>query len=157
MKARPKKPSSETVCSFTTVVMPEDTNPFGNLFGGRLVGLMDQAAYICAARHSRRNCVTASIERVDFRAPVRSGFIVIVEARLQFVHRSSMEVGVKVSSENPITGERASPCSARFTFVALGDDGRPVSVPDLELRSEEERRIFREGRRRFEARQKHQM
>ena len=148
------KPPAESRASITTVVMPVDTNTYGNLFGGRLMSLMDQAAFICASRHCRRNCVTVSVDRLDFLTPARNGHIVTVEARMHFVHRSSMEVGVEVMAEDPITGDRTNPCRALFTLVALGPDGRPAEVPDLCADTEEERALFEEGRRRHEARRR---
>lgn len=150
-KRETKSPERSRVTT-TTVVLPEDTNHYGNLFGGRLLAIIDKAAYVCATRHSRRNCVTASLDRVDFLAPVREGFFVTVHGRLNFVHRSSMEIGVRVEAEDPLTGRRTNPCNALLTFVALGDDGRPVEVPLLQTPTEEDRALFEEGRRRLEAR-----
>lgn len=142
--------ASET--TVTTVVLPEDTNHYGNLFGGRLLAMLDKAAYVCATRHCRLNCVTASIEQVDFLAPVKQGFFVTLTARLNFVHRSSMEVGVEVIAENPLSGRSCNPCNAILTFVALGDDGRPAQVAGLTIQTEEDQARFDEGQRRFEER-----
>lgn len=152
MNTRGSKSPRDSEASVTHVVLPEDTNHYGNLFGGRLLAMLDKAAYITAARHCRLNCVTASIERVDFLAPVKLGFFVTLTARMHFVHRSSMEVGVRVTAENPLTGRTCNPCNAVLTFVALGDDGKPAEVPELQLETEEDRRLFEEGRERFESR-----
>lgn len=149
---RPRKSPRDSRVEVTTLVLPEDTNHYGNLFGGRLLAMLDKAAYICATRHCRLNCVTASIEHVDFLAPVKEGFFVTLLGRINFVHRSSMEIGVEVEAENPLTGERSNPCNAILTFVALGDDGRPTEVPLLRLRSRDEKRRWDEGRKRFQAR-----
>jgi len=154
MLDRDKKSPRESEVSYTTVVLPEDTNTHGNLFGGRLLAMLDKAAFICAARHGRRNCVTASMEHIDFLSPVRQGFIVMLRGRLNFVHRSSMEIGLEAEAENPLTGTRTRTCSAVVTFIALGDDGRPTEVPGLELETDEDRRRYQEGLRRFEARKK---
>ncbi|HDZ49994.1 MAG TPA: acyl-CoA thioesterase, partial [Candidatus Aerophobetes bacterium] len=92
-----KKRVSESRVKLTEIVFPEDTNPYGSLFGGRLVSLMDKAAFLCATRHARKNCVTASMDRLDFLAPIGEGYIVEIEAHINYVSRSSMEIELNVS------------------------------------------------------------
>lgn len=132
----------------TTTILPADTNSYGNVFGGHLVALLDKTGSITASRHSHRNVVTASIDRVDFIAPVKLGDIVTVTTRLNHVGRTSMEIEADVEAENRLTGERVRACNALLTFVAIGPDGRPTEVPRLEATTEDERRRDEEGRRR---------
>jgi acyl-CoA hydrolase len=149
--ASPKAPS-ESVAIHTTTVLPEDTNAYGNLFGGHLVALVDKTASITASRHSRRNVVTASIDRVDFHAPVRLGDILTVESRLTYTGRTSMEISTIAWAENRITGARVHACQALLTFVAIDSDGKPTPVPPLHATDDEERRLFELGRQRALAR-----
>ena len=116
----------------TTPVLPADTNSYGNIFGGHLVALIDKTASITAARHARRNVVTASIDGVDFHRPIRLGDIVTSRARLTHVGRSSMEIEVVVTTESRTTEEQSHACSALLTFVAVDASGRPTPVPRLE-------------------------
>ena len=136
----------------TTTVLPADTNAYGNLFGGALVALIDKTASITASRHSRRNVVTASIDRVDFLLPVRLGDILTVTARLNWTGRTSMEIGVEAHAENRIDGHQVLACSALLTFVAIGDAGRPVPVPPVAPASDEDRKRVEDGKRRAAAR-----
>ena len=142
----------ESVAVLTTTLLPADTNLFGNAFGGHLVALIDKTASITASRHARRNVVTASIDRLDFVAPVRVGDILTVESRLGYVGRTSMEIKVTVTSENRLTGATALACTAFLTFVAMDSDGRPTAVPPLILESDADRETFRRGEERARAR-----
>ena len=146
------RPVSESLAVHTTTVLPEDTNAYGNLFGGHLVALVDKTASITASRHSRCNVVTASIDRVDFLQPVRLGDILTVEARLNYAGRTSMEIEASAWAENRITGLRVHACSAFLTFVAIDDAGRPAPVPALETRSDAERERAEAGHARALAR-----
>ena len=136
---------SESAVDMVERVLPNDTNSLGTLFGGRLMQWIDIAASIVAARHSRRTCVTASMDQLSFLAPIRIGQIVILKAALNFVAHSSMEVGVKVLSEDPITGEQVHTSSAYLTFVALDEKGKTIGVPRLIPETDDENRRFREG------------
>ncbi|MBN1382423.1 MAG: acyl-CoA thioesterase [Deltaproteobacteria bacterium] len=134
----------------TSVVMaqmmnPQDANPAGNVHGGVIMKLIDTAAGSVAVRHGRCNAVTASIDRLDFHNPVFVGDFVTLRASLNFVGRSSMEVGIRVESENLLTGERRHTVSAYMTFVALDQAGRPVILPSLILETEDEKRRNREA------------
>lgn len=149
-----KKRVCESAVRLTEIVFPEDTNPYGSLFGGRLVSLMDKAAFICATRHARKNCVTASMDRLDFLTPIRSGYIIETEAHINYVSRSSMEIELNVSAEDTLSGKQVDACHAYFTLVAVDAAGKPSPVSPLDLQSEEEYRRFQEGKKRHEERLK---
>lgn len=148
---RPRTVSSSRV-TMTEIVLPNDTNPLGNIMGGRVMHLIDVAAAVAAGRHSRRPCVTAAIDEIVFHAPVPMGSVLVIRASVNLACRTSMEVGVRVESEDRRTGERRHCASAYLTFVALGDDGRPTEVPPLLARTNEEKRRMEEARRRREGR-----
>ena len=141
----PAKPSKASRVEMTEIVMPEDTNPFGHIFGGRVMTLIDKAAAIAAMRHARANVVTASVDRLTFRAPVRLGQILRIYAAVNATFSTSMEVGVKVMSEDPHTGRQAHCCSAYVTMVSLDRDGRPSQVARLAATGAPERRRQREA------------
>ncbi len=134
------------------VMIPQDANPSGNIHGGVVMKLIDTAAGVVASRHARSNAVTASIDRLDFHHPVFVGDLLFIKGSLNFVGRTSMEVGVRVEAENIMTGEVRHTASAYLTFVALDDNGKPKQVPPLVLETEEERRRNREAKIRREAR-----
>ena len=131
---------------------PQDTNPAGTVHGGVIMKLIDTAAGAVAVRHARSNAVTASIDRLDFHNPIFIGDFVTIRASLNLVGRTSMEVGVRVESENLITGERRHTASAYLTFVALDKDGRPTPLPQLILETDDEKRRNREAKARRETR-----
>jgi len=118
--------------------MPQHANNLGHVFGGVILSLMDKVAAIAAYRHARMNVVTASIDRVDFREPVHVGDLVILKSSVNYAGRTSMEVGVRVETENMVTGRRRHTNSCYLTFVAVDREGRPVPVPDLKPESDEE-------------------
>jgi uncharacterized protein (TIGR00369 family) len=134
------------------VMIPQDANPAGNVHGGVIMKLIDTAAAVVASRHARCNTVTASIDRLDFHHPVFVGDLLFFKAGLNMVGKTSMEVGVRVESENLMRGEVRHTASAYLTFVALGKDGRPQTVPPLILETEEEVRRNREAKTRREMR-----
>lgn len=113
---------------------------------------IDIAAAICAQRHSGREVVTASIDSLSFIAPVYKGWVVNLKASINFVSKTSMEVGVRVDAENPKTGDQFHTASAYLTFVALGANGKPTPVPKLALESDEDRRRYQAGEKRRESR-----
>jgi acyl-CoA hydrolase len=144
----------------TSVVMvqamtPQDANFVGNVNGGVIMNLIDKATGIVARRHAQGNVVTASIDRLDFHHPVYIGDVLTLKASLNLVGRTSMEVGVHVNAENPMTGEVRHTASAYVTLVAIGEDRKPVSVPPLILETEEEMRRNREAQVRREMRITH--
>ncbi|MBI4169154.1 MAG: acyl-CoA thioesterase [Acidobacteria bacterium] len=150
-RSRPR-PAHASKVEMTEVVLPEDTNQYGHAWGGRVMALIDKAAVIAALRHCRINVVTASVDSLTFRAPVRLGHILRLRASVNAAFRTSMEVGVKVLSEDPLTGLQAHCCSAYVTMVALDATGRPTPVPGLVPAERDGRRRRRDARRRRRAR-----
>jgi acyl-CoA hydrolase len=126
---RPSKTVRESQHETSELMMPQHANNLGHVFGGVVLSMMDKAAAIAAIRHARRNVVTASIDRVDFREPVKVGDLVVMHASVNYVGRSSMEVGVRVEAEDLLTGNRRHTNSCYLTFVAIDQAGRPVEVP----------------------------
>ena len=149
MEGKTVKESSVTIAQPMT---PQDVNLAGNVHGGVIMKLIDETGGSVAIRHARGNAVTASIDRLDFHHPVYVGDIVILRASLNLVGRSSMEVGVRVESENLITGEVRHTASAYLTYVALDKDRKPMVVPPLILETDDEVRRNREAQVRREAR-----
>jgi len=134
------------------VMIPQDANPAGNIHGGVIMKLIDTAAGVVASRHARSNVVTASIDRLDFHHPVFVGDLLFFRSSLNLTGSTSMEAGVRVESENLLTGEVRHTASAYITFVALDKNGRPHSVPQLILENEDEQRRHREAKARREVR-----
>ncbi len=124
------------------LVLPNHTNPLGNLLGGQLMHWIDIAAAISAARHANRICVTASVDSMAFHHPIRQGEVVLLQASVNRVFRTSLEVGVKVHSENLISGERHHSNTAYLTFVAIDGSGQPVPVGPIEPETEAEQRRY---------------
>ncbi len=120
--------------------MPQHANNLGHVFGGVVLSMMDRTAAVSAIRHARITVVTASIDRVDFREPIHVGDLVVMKASVNFVGRTSMEVGVRVEAEDMLTGQRRHTNSAYLTFVAIDRNGRPVEIAQLVTESEEETR-----------------
>lgn len=123
----------------TEIVLPEDSNSRGSIFGGRVLALVDKCAAIVAMRHARSEVVTASVDSVVFRSGVRVGNVLVLHGRVNAVFKSSMEIEVEVRSEDPLTGSRRLTTSAFVTMVALDPNGRPAPLPRLELTTDEER------------------
>jgi len=122
------------------IMMPQHANNLGHVFGGVVLSMMDRTAAVSAIRHARITVVTASIDRVDFREPIHVGDLVVMKASVNFVGRTSMEVGVRVEAEDMLTGQRRHTNSAYLTFVAIDRNGRPVEIAQLVSESEEETR-----------------
>ncbi|MEX2483947.1 MAG: acyl-CoA thioesterase [Brumimicrobium sp.] len=133
-----KKPS-DTLTVSTKVVLPNDTNPHGNLFGGQLLAWMDVTAAVAAQRHCRRVVVTASVNNVSFGKPIKESSIVTLEAKVSRAFSSSMEVFIDVFVENQVSGKRIKRNEAIYTFVAVDQNGGPISVPQLTPETEEEK------------------
>jgi len=146
------KRTSESSIIMAQQMNPQDANPAGNVHGGVIMKLIDTAAGVAAMRHSRSIAVTASIDRLDFHYPVFIGDVLTLKASLNMVGRTSMEVGVRVETENLRTGEIRRTASAYLTYVALDDNGRPVEVPPLILETEDEVRRNCEAKARREMR-----
>jgi acyl-CoA hydrolase len=131
---------------------PQEANTAGNVQGGVIMKLIDLTGGIVAQRHTRMNVVTASVDRIDFLHPVYIGDVLFLKASLNLVGRTSMEVGVRVESENTLTGEVRHTASAFLTYVALDKSGRPVEVPPLILETAEDERRNGDARARREIR-----
>jgi acyl-CoA hydrolase len=132
----------ETQHETSQLMMPQHSNNLGHVFGGVILSMMDTSAAISAIRHARTNCVTVSVDRVDFREPIHLGDLVIMKCSVNFVGRTSMEVGVRVEAENLQTGIRRHTNSCYLTFVAVDRNGRPVEVPKLVPETEGEIRRY---------------
>ncbi|MFI5266164.1 MAG: acyl-CoA thioesterase [Chloroflexota bacterium] len=128
-----------------------DSNRQGNVHGGVIMRMVDEAAAIVAMKHAQRQVVTARVERFDFWKPAYLGDVVTIECALRYVGRTSMEVGVTVTAEDPITREVRSVASSQVIYVAIDEHGRPAPVPPLTPADEEERQVVAEARRRREA------
>jgi uncharacterized protein (TIGR00369 family) len=134
------------------VMNPQDANPAGNVHGGVIMKLIDTIAGAVAVRHARANAVTASLDRLDFHYPVFIGDLLTLRASLNHVGKTSMEVGIRVESENLMTGERRHIASAYMTFVALDRNNRPTPLPPLILETDDEIRRNHEAKARRERR-----
>lgn len=139
MEARPARISQ---AEMTEMVLPNDANVLGNVLGGRVMHLVDLCGAIAACRHAGRVSVTASIDHMDFRFPIRVGELVVLKASVNRAFHSSMEVGVKVFAESMTTGERRHTSSAYLTYVALDEQGRRCPVPPVLAETEIERRRY---------------
>lgn len=136
------KSPSESLTILTDLVLPSETNPLNNLFGGELLARMDRAASIAARRHCRRITVTASVNHVAFNKSIPLGSVVTVEAKISRAFKSSMEIYLDVWVEDRESGNRSKANEAIYTFVAVDDSGRPVEVPAVEPETELEKERF---------------
>ncbi|MEO7501427.1 MAG: acyl-CoA thioesterase [Gemmatimonadaceae bacterium] len=132
----------ETQHETSQLMMPQHSNNLNNVFGGVILAMMDTAAAVSAIRHARMTCVTVSVDRVDFRQPIYLGELVIMKCSVNFVGRSSMEVGVRVEAEHLLTGVRRHTNSCYLTYVAVDATGSPVEVPRLVVEDPEEVRRY---------------
>jgi len=137
----------------TFLMTPDMANFSGHVHGGIILKLLDQVAYACAARYCKHYVVTASLDQVIFKEAIKVGELVTFKANVNYVGRTSMEIGIKVIAESLITKEARHTNSCYFTMVALGEDGRPCAVPPLEIDTEIERRLFEAGKMRKEMRE----
>lgn len=142
---RPSRPAKESMHETSALMMPGDSNNLGHVFGGVILAHMDKAAAVSALRHARNPVVTLSIDRVDFREPIHVGDLVVLKTAVNFVGRTSMEVGVRVECEDLVTGLRRHTNTAFLTFVSIDRNGRPVEVPSLVAETDEEKRRMAEG------------
>jgi acyl-CoA hydrolase len=146
------KPPSESFTEMTELVLPQHTNAVATAFGGVIMSWIDICGSIAAKRHCGRVSVTARIEAIEFKAPIKVGDVVRLTARLNAAFSTSMEIGVRVEREHGKTGERSLCADARATFVNIGDDGKPCPVPPLLLQTEDDRRLAAEASARRQAR-----
>ena len=149
-----KKTVKNTHVIMHELILPNDTNLLGNVLGGRVMHLMDMCAAMSAYKHARTAVVTASVDRLDFLAPAKMGEIMILKSSVNYTGKSSMEVGVRIESENPKTGDIYHTSSAYLTFVSLNDNGKPKRVDNINPENDNEIRRFNEGKIRHEERKK---
>ena len=139
MSSRPVRESQHET---SQIMMPQDANILGHVFGGAILSMMDKSAAVVAIRHARSACVTVSIDRVDFREPIHVGDLVVMRASCNFAGRTSMEIGVRVEAEDMISGRRRHTNSCYLTFVAIDRNGRPVEVPKVVPQTADEQRRY---------------
>jgi len=149
---RDMKTVKASQANMTQLVLPDETNMLGNLLGGQLMHWIDLVAAIAAMRHSRRVCVTASVDEINFIHPVKQGEVVTLLASVNRAFSTSMEVGVSVTAEDMLTGETHHTNSAYLTFVAIDETGKPVVVDPINCESDLEIRRYKEALRRREQR-----
>ncbi len=154
MQGLPPRTVAESRSTVVRLMVPTDANFVGNVFGSQILAEIDRVAYVTATRHARQTCVTASIDRMDFIAPVHVGEMVEWDAQITYVGHSSMEVWIRVHAEGLSAADRRLVGEAFVTMVAVDGSGRPTSVPPLDLANESERARFREAEARVEARRR---
>ena len=147
-----KKTVKNTHVIMHELILPNDTNLLGNVLGGRVMHLMDMCAAMSAYKHARTAVVSASLDRLDFLAPAKMGEIMILKSSVNYTGKSSMEVGVRIESENPKTGYIYHTSSAYLTFVSLNENGKPKRVDNINPENDNEIRRFNEGKIRHEER-----
>ncbi len=150
-------PSSKTISasriSIAQLMLPEHANTHGNVHGGWIMKLVDEAGALACMRHAQRRVVTVAIDQMTFQKPIRIGDLIILTAEVSYVGRTSLEAEVCVVAENPVTGEQVHTNTAYLLYVALDDDGNAVQVPALIAESPDDERRMREA----EERQKHRL
>ena len=148
------KPVSASRVTLSQLMHPEHANLLGNVHGGWIMKLVDEAGALACMRHAQRKVVTVAIDSMVFRQPIRIGDLIILNAEVSYAGRTSMEAEVHVSAENPVTGERTYTNTAYLVYVALDDEGRPTTVPPLKAENEEEKRRMEKAQERQERRLK---
>jgi len=136
------KPVHESQVIMTELVLPNHTNPHGHLLGGQLMLWVDICAALAAGRHAQGVCVTASVDKIDFHHPIKLGEVITLEASVNRVFSSSLEVGVKIFSQGFTSSEKVHTNSAYLTFVNISKEGKPVPAPKVIPETEEEKRRF---------------
>jgi acyl-CoA hydrolase len=136
------------------LVLPNDTNVLGNVHGGRVMCLMDICAAMSAYKHARQPVVTASVDRLDFLAPAKKGDILILKSSVNYAHKTSMEIGVRIDAESPFTGEVRHTATAYLTFVAIDENNRPTKIPKIIPETEDEKRRYERAKNRHMIRRK---
>jgi acyl-CoA hydrolase len=132
----------ESESEMAELMMPHHANLMDNVFGGVVLALVDRVAAVSAMRHSHRQCVTVSVDKVDFREPIHVGELLTAYARVNFAGHTSMEVGVKIVAENVLTGEKRHTNSCYVTYVALDENGQPTEVPPILPQTPEEKQRY---------------
>jgi len=146
------KTVKESRAQMTHLVLPIHANMRGTAFGGAILSLADSVAYICAARHAGPNCVTVGVDRVSFLEPIAVGEVVTLLASVNYVGATSMEVGIRIEAENLKNGKRRHTTSCYFTLVCLDERSRPKKVPPLVCQTPDDKRRFKEAKKRREGR-----
>src|SRR5512138_1244507 len=149
------KPVRDSRVTLSQLMHPEHANLLGNVHGGWIMKLVDEAGALACMRHAQRKVVTVAIDSMVFRQPIRIGDLIVITAEVSYTGRTSMEAEVEVLAENPITGERTHTNTAYLVYVALDDEGRPTSVPPLKAETEEDRRKLEQAHKRQERRLRH--
>jgi uncharacterized protein (TIGR00369 family) len=147
------KPVSASRIKLAQMMQPQHANHHGNVHGGWIMKLMDEAGALACMRHAQQRVVTVAVDQMTFREPIRLADLVILTAEVSYVGRTSMEAEVQVETENPLTGERTHTNTAYLVYVALDDEGTPVQVPALVAETDAQRKRMEEGR----ARQEHRL
>ena len=142
------KPVSASRITISQLMHPEHANLLGNVHGGWIMKLVDEAGALSCMRHAQKKVVTVAIDSMTFRQPIKLGDLVILNSEVTYTGHTSMEVAVEVLAENPITGERIETNTAYLVYVALDDNGKPVVVPQLLAESDEEKRKLTEAKER---------
>lgn len=153
MNAIPGKPASASRIKISQLMQPEHANNLGNVHGGVIMKLVDEAGALACMRHAQQRVVTVAIDQMTFRQPIRLGDLVTLTAEVSYVGRTSMEAEVHVEAENPISGERTFTNDAYLVYVALDDNGQPFEVPPLIPETEQQQQRMQEG----QARQTHRL
>ena len=152
-KERTAKPMSASRISIAQLMQPEHANNLGNVHGGWIMKLVDEAGALACMRHAQRRVVTVAIDQMVFRQPIRIGDLVNLSAEVTYAGRTSMEAEVQVTAENPVTGEQTHTNTAYLVYVAMEDDGQPATVPPLLAETEDEKKRMQQAR----ARQKYRL
>lgn len=140
--------------TISQLMHPEHANLLGNVHGGWIMKLVDEAGALACMRHARQKVVTVAIDSMTFRQPIKIGDLIILNAEVTFTGRTSMEAEVQVLAENPVTGERTHTNNAYLVYVALDDEGKPTAVPPLKAETDDEKRKMEQARARQERRLK---
>ena len=148
------KPVRASRVTLSQLMHPEHANLLGNVHGGWIMKLVDEAGALACMRHAQKKVVTVAIDSMTFRQPIRIGDLIILNADVTYTGRTSLEVEVHVLAENPITGEQTHTNTAYLVYVALDDEGKPTSVPPLKPETEDEKRKFDQAKERQERRLK---
>ena len=148
------KPMRASRITISQLMHPEHANLLGNVHGGWIMKLVDEAGALACMRHAQRKVVTVAIDSMTFRQPIKIGDLIILNAEVSYTGRTSMEAEVQVLAENPVTGERTHTNNAYLVYVALDDEGKPTSVPQLKAETDEEKHKMERAKERQERRLK---
>ncbi|MEP6895678.1 MAG: acyl-CoA thioesterase [Chloroflexota bacterium] len=148
------KPVSASRVTISQLMHPEHANLLGNVHGGWIMKLVDEAGALACMRHAQRKVVTVAIDSMTFRQPIRIGDLIILNAEVTYTGRTSLEAGVQVLAENPLTGKQIHTNTAYLVYVALDDEGQPTAVPQLLPETEDEKRKFEQAKTRQQRRLK---